>query len=351
MDTLIQNAEPVVPLIRKEQFSNKFQVPSDTYLGVAVNGFFENGGSRCYIIRAALSQHNPTDQVQEDSLAEAIKALASASLNDIDLIAVPDAVTLSNPEAIKRLQQSVIDYCSKQNCLAILDTFSPKQRDAETVVPPKSQIAERSYHAALYHPWIQVGVSPNKRFVPPCGHIAGIFARSDRTHGVFKAPANEEIRGAIGLETSISDTEQADLNAQGINCLRAFPGRSIRVWGARTLSSDHNWRYINVRRLFLTVKRWIDLNMTWAAFEPNTPQLWVRIQRELDVYLTQLWQAGGLKGETPEEAFYVKCDIETNPPESRENGNVITEIGLAPAAPAEFIIVQLTHHANATEMT
>jgi phage tail sheath protein FI len=167
---------------------------------------------------------------------------------------------------------------------------------------------------------------------------------------VFKAPANEEIRDAVNLEVLIDNSVQGELNTQGINCLRAFPGRGIRVWGARTLSRDSNWRYINVRRLFITIKRWIDLNMVWAAFEPNTPQLWVRIQRELSAYLTQLWRAGALKGETPEQAFYVKCDAETNPPEIREVGKVVTEIGFAPSSPAEFIFVRITHRATTTEL-
>ena len=168
---------------------------------------------------------------------------------------------------------------------------------------------------------------------------------------MFKAPANEEIRDAVNLEVLIDNSVQGELNSKGINCLRAFPGRGIRVWGARTLSSDSNWRYINVRRLSITIKRWIDLNMVWAAFEPNTPQLWVRIQRELSAYLTDLWQAGALKRETPEQAFYVKCDAETNPPENRERGQVVTEIGFAPSSPAEFIFVRITQRANTTELS
>ena len=192
--------------------------------------------------------------------------------------------------------------------------------------------------------------------MPPCGHVAGIYARSDARAGVFKAPANEEILGALDLGILANKVgggkgtdvpvvaDQEALNPQGVNCLRAFPGRGIRVWGARTLSRDPNWRYINVRRLFLTLQRWIDLNMNWVSFEPNTPVLWIRITREIGAYLTGLWAAGGLAGETAEQSFFVKCDDETNPPQARQAGQVITEVGLAPARPAEFIRVRVIHH-------
>jgi phage tail sheath protein FI len=125
--------------------------------------------------------------------------------------------------------------------------------------------------------------------------------------------------------------------------VRAFPGRAVRVWGARTLSRAPEWRYVNVRRLFLTVRRWIDARMGWAAFEPNTPRLWIRINRELTTYLTTLWRDGALAGASPAEAFYVKCDVETNPPDRRDVGQVVTEMGLAPSAPAEFVVVRVVH--------
>jgi hypothetical protein len=200
-------------------------------------------------------------------------------------------------------------------------------------------------NGALYFPWVQN--TSQGRFVPPCGYIAGVIARSDRTRGVFKAPANEEILSIFDLEVQVDDAIQGELNPIGINCLRAFPGRGIRVWGARTLSQDINWRYINVRRIFLTLSRWIDRNMLWATFETNSPFLWVRIQRELSDYLETLWQAGALKGQTIDQAFYVKCDAQTNPPELRDRGQVAIEVGLAPNAAAEFIIVRIVHHIDA----
>jgi phage tail sheath protein FI len=203
-------------------------------------------------------------------------------------------------------------------------------------------------NAALYHPWIRTSAS-GTQFVPPCGHVAGIIARTDAEVGVFKAPANADIQGAVDLDIDLDSDALALLNDAGVNCLRAFPGRGIRVWGARTLSTDPNWRYLNVRRLVLTVLRWIDLNMTWAAFEPNVPALWVRIQRELGTYLTQLWRAGALQGSV-NEAFFVHCDAELNPAAGREAGQVVTEIGLAPTVPAEFIVISVQHRAGTTEL-
>jgi phage tail sheath protein FI len=141
----------------------------------------------------------------------------------------------------------------------------------------------------------------------------------------------------------LTDALQAALNPIGVNAIRAFPGRGIRVWGARTLSSQAAWTYVSVRRIFLTAIRWIERNLGGVAFEPNDPQLWNRIGRELRVYFTALFRAGALQGRTPAEAFYVKCDAETNPPEVREAGRVVTEIGLAPASPNEFVVVRIIH--------
>jgi phage tail sheath protein FI len=161
--------------------------------------------------------------------------------------------------------------------------------------------------------------------------------------GVHKAPANEILEGVVDLEVNLTHDQQGPLNVRGINCLRAFPGRGIRIWGARTLSSDIFWRYVNVRRLFLTVGRWIERNMADVLFEPQSLGLWAHIVRDLSVYLEELFRRGALKGESPQEAFYVKCDAELNPPEVQAEGIVITEIGLAAAVPAEFIVVRLIH--------
>jgi hypothetical protein len=173
--------------------------------------------------------------------------------------------------------------------------------------------------------------------------MAGIYARSDSERGVHKAPANEIVRGALGLRYSVSRGEQDILNPKGINCIRDFSrrGRGIRVWGARTISSDASWRYINVRRLFIMIEESIDIGMQWAVFEPNDHKLWKKITRDVYSFLYRIWRTGALFGLTPEEAFYVKCDTETNPVETIDAGQVITEIGICPVKPAEFVIFRI----------
>jgi phage tail sheath protein FI len=323
---------------------NQLQGMPDKYLADAINGFFANGGSRCYVARVAAEQNGETLLTAWNT---ALKALAP--LGDLDLIALPDAVSLS-PQQTIQVQQAALKHCAEQgDRLAILDALpgstveSVKQQRRDIVQGQKDPI-----NGAIYFPWLK---NHQGRLIPPCGHIAGIVARSDRNRGVFKAPANEEIFDALDLQINIDAQIQDQLNPEGINCLRTFPGRGIRVWGARTLSRDPNWRYISTRRLFLTLGRWIDRNMQWATFEPNSPRLWVRIQRELSSYLEGLWREGALLGATPEQAFFVKCDAETNPPENREIGSVVTQIGLAANSPAEFIVVRLVHRPNAVDIS
>ncbi len=338
-------------LHRKEEFSARFNSRAESYLNESVTGFFENGGARCYVVRADPDASGG----RAEALETAIEALAP--VNDLDLLAVPDAMSLRlsggqpDVEALLHVQRFMLAHCAREgNRFAILDSL-PKDalpgNSVEGVLKQRESLTigqAEPVNGALYFPWLR---NLNGRFVPPCGHVGGIFARTDARVGVFKAPANEEVFGVMDLDANIDDAVQGQLNPEGVNCLRAFPRRGIRVWGARTLSRDLNWRYVNVRRLFLTLRRWIDLNMTWANFEPNEPRLWVRIQRELTTYLSKLLQEGALQGATPAEAFYVKCDSETNPPELREVGQVVTEIGLAPQSPAEFIVVRIIHRATA----
>jgi phage tail sheath protein FI len=178
-------------------------------------------------------------------------------------------------------------------------------------------------------------------FIPPSGHIAGVYARTDNERGVHKAPANEIVRGALGLKYNVSKGEQDILNPKGINCIRVMQGGGIRIWGARTLSSDPSWRYINVRRLFIMVETSIERATQWVVFEPNDHRLWKRVTRTIAAFLTLVWRQGALFGETPEKAFYVKCDEETNPPETIDVGQLIVEIGMAPVKPAEFVIFRI----------
>jgi phage tail sheath protein FI len=171
--------------------------------------------------------------------------------------------------------------------------------------------------------------------------MAGIWARTDESRGVWKAPANEVVLGALDVELKITSGEQSLLNPIGINCIRPFGVRGIRVWGARTLASDPSWRYLNVRRLFNMIETTILQGTQWVVFEPNDQALWQRVKRTIDAFLLGLWRDGALFGSTPEEAFYVKCDAETNPPESIDEGKLVVEVGVAPVKPAEFVIFRI----------
>jgi len=357
VESLTKSARPYVAIHRKEEFFDNFLAPAAGYLADAVEGFFNNGGVRCYVARAAACEGvDAQAQAMKDSLD------GLAAVNDLDLVAVPDAMTFNlstgdpgkdaadaaapNAAATLAVQLHALKHCAENlGRFAVLDSI--RASAPADVLRQRDQIglqAKEPVGGALYYPWLKTGAG---RLVPPCGHVAGIYARSDGNVGVHKAPANEEIYGVFDLETNVTASMQDGLNPQGVNCLRAFAGRGLRVWGARTLSRDESWRYVNVRRLFLTVCRWIDLNMPWASYEPNEPRLWVRIQRELGAYLRGLWTAGALVGQTPEQAFYVKCDAETNPPELREQGRAVTEIGIAPNSPAEFVVVRILHRAGA----
>ena len=246
---------------------------------------------------------------------------------------------------------AVIDHCREAgNRMAILDTprLPPLPRGAVKQVQNHAlnhcrQIAGDD--AALYFPWVCVKGGPPETggFVPPCGHVAGIFNRSDARIGVHKAPANELVEGVTELEYALDAAGQEPLNNAGINCLRIFGGRGVRVWGARTLSSRDVWRYVNVRRVMLTTGRWIEHNLRDVLFEPHTPKLWERITRDITAYLNELARRGALQSGPAGALFYVKCDAETNPPEQRETGVVVTEIGMVAAPPTEFIVIRLIH--------
>jgi phage tail sheath protein FI len=182
--------------------------------------------------------------------------------------------------------------------------------------------------------------------VPPSGHVAGLYARNDNERGVHKAPANDVLRGVVQVVSPVTKGEQDTLNPVGVNCIRPFTGRGIRVWGARTLSSDPAWRYINVRRLFSFVEKSIERGTQWVVFEPNDPDLWARVRRDVGAFLTGVWRSGALFGLSPDQAFFVKCDEELNPPDVRDRGQLIIEIGLAPVKPAEFVIFRLSQFAG-----
>jgi phage tail sheath protein FI len=204
-----------------------------------------------------------------------------------------------------------------------------------------------SRYATMYYPWLEVadpGSTGQLRtvLVPPSGHVAGIWARNDATRGVWKAPANEVVRGIMNVETKVTRGEQELLNPLGINVIRPFGTRGVRIWGARTLSSDPSWRYVNVRRLFNYIEQSIEQGTQWVVFEPNDLDLWQRVKRTISAFLMGLWRQGALVGATPEQAFFVKCDGENNPVESVDEGRLVVDVGIAPVKPAEFVIFRIS---------
>ena len=340
-----------VPLLHKSQFPGG----ASAYLGHAVNGFFDNGGSYCYVVALRTSATTPAATLAA-RLTSALNL--TTALTDVDLVAIPDAHALVDGTGVLeplviQVQKAMIEHCTAMGTrCAVLDALRGKSAQA-LIAGQLTQLQLPAFgpvNAALYSPWIRT-ISSGGMLVPPSGQICGIIARTDATAGVFTAPANVEVQDATDLEADLDRDSMAQLFDRGINCIRAFPARGIRVWGARTLSRDAEWRHLNVRRLVLTVLRWIDVNMTWAAFEPNVPALWARIERELTTYLTALWRDGALQGNSVAEAFFVRCDAELNPAAGRDAGEVVTQIALAPSVPAEFIVVTVRHRAGTTELT
>ncbi|MGH3925083.1 MAG: phage tail sheath family protein, partial [Pseudonocardiaceae bacterium] len=259
------------------------------------------------------------------------------AVDEITMVCVPDLMAAYQQEhidleGVKAVQLGMISHCELMgDRVAILDP--PPGLNAQKIKDWRMEVAGYdSKYATLYYPWVKVldPSSGQSIFVPPSGHMAGIWGRNDDTRGVHKAPANEIVRGAITLELQLTKNEHDLLNPLGINCIRAFPGRGIRVWGARTLSSDPAWRYFNVRRLFNYLEESILSGTQWVVFEPNDQALWAKIRRTIASFLVMEWRKGALFGLTPDEAFYVKCDDETNPAEGIDAGQVVCEIGVAP---------------------
>ena len=273
------------------------------------------------------------------------------AVDDVTMIALPDLMRayqdgLIDMGGVIAVQKSVLAHCARmEDRVAILDT--PPNLDATGVDDWKSKTANLisdGGYGALYYPWIKVDdpASGQQIFIPPSGHIAGVWARTDNRRGVHKAPANEEVMLALDLQHHLTHTEVGTLNVHSINCVRAFPGRGIRIWGGRSLAeAASEWRYLNVRRLFNFVKESIGQGTQWVVFEPNDQNLWATVRRDITAFLTRVWGAGALFGATAGEAFYVKCDAETNPPEVIDAGMMVCEIGIAPVKPAEFVIFHI----------
>ena len=252
--------------------------------------------------------------------------------DDISLVCVP------NENDTTGLTDAIVAHCENKG-----DRFAVLQAPQVAGAVSDMETPVDSSYAGYYYPWIEVSDPHTNRqkLVPPGGHVAGIIARSDATHGVHAAPANEPVRGAVSLQHEITKDEQDILNPKGINCLRSFQGRGIQLWGARTTSSDPSWKYINVRRLFLYVEQSIEEGTEWAVFESNDKDLWARVRQSVENFLTTVWRDGGLQGSTADEAFYVKCGEETMTQDDIDNGRLIVEIGISPVKPAEFVVFRI----------
>ena len=243
---------------------------------------------------------------------------------------------------IPDVQAALIGFCeNKKSCFAILDV--PVELKKTNDVANFRDMYDSTY-AAMYHPWLEMYDAGAKRsaYFPPSGAMAGIYARTDTERGVHKAPANEVVRGCTGLSCAYNEGEQDILNPIGVNLIRAFTGRGIRVWGARTISSNGLWKYLNVRRLFIYVEESIKANTNWVVFEPNSTTLWNRVTRTIETFLATCWRDGALAGSSPSEAFFVECGPTTMTQDDIDNGRLICQIGIAPVKPAEFVIFRIT---------
>ena len=323
----------------KKNFGDFSTDPHHRYLAQAVYGFFNNGGSRCYVMRVA----------QEADVQTFLPKFEA--IDEIAIVAAPGLA--GNDTVGQATRQALVTHCKikTQNRFAIFDTTDPMDQtpvpDLTTLDPHSStnKLPPVSDFAGFYFPWIQVldPIAKSAVNVPPAGHLAGIYARVDTQRGVHKAPANEPVMGALDVTFAVSKPQQDGLNPQGVNCIRNLNG-NITVWGARTLGGDANadLKYINVRRTLLFLRKSIDEGTQWVVFEPNDPSLWQKIIRNVSAFLRTVWRSGALFGDTEAQAFYVKCDAETNPPELRDLGQVVTEVGVAIVRPAEFVIFRIS---------
>jgi hypothetical protein len=347
-----------------------------THLAAAVFGFFQNGGRLCYVVNTGRTEGPVPGDLGSGQGLDA--------LSDVDGISIVAAPGFHDPVSLDRL----LSHCEgrmERDRVAVLDgpplvddvnqlttvgqvsrpPPPPGERPDRPEGPDPTDAADRptpaGYRArdsqngfgAQYGPWL---VAPDPLGdglieVPPSGHVAGVWARVDAERGVHKAPANAVLRGVSGFTQTITAAEQAILNPAGLNVLRHFSDRGNVVWGARTVSTDPTWRYLNVRRLFCMIEGSLLVSTRWIVFEPNDKTLWEGVRRDVTAFLTRQWRNGALFGRSPEEAFYVKCDDETNPPDVRTAGRVVVEIGIAPVHPAEFVVFRLCQHEDGPEVS
>lgn len=353
------------------QFVREFvgQEKRGTVLSTAVYGFFQNGGSRCFVV-------NTADDAPVGGSASGGGLQALEAEDEVAIVAAPGRSDAASFDAL-------LTHCENlKDRVAILD--GPLQADVEALTrvataahgktPEPATSAEgngkgksskepepQAYrprasdggYGAFYFPGITTRdpITADLVDVPASGHVAGIWARSDAQRGVHKAPANEVVRGALNVTQRLTFGDQGVLNPVGVNCIRYFPREGIRVWGARTIAdASSEWRYLSVRRLFNMIEESIAEATRWIVFEPNDRTLWKSIRRDVGAFLMRVWRDGALMGRTPEEAFFVKCDEETNPQDVIDAGMVVAIIGLAPVKPAEFVIFRISQHSAGAEI-
>lgn len=319
------------------------QAPFKSFLGTgeddaAVVTISFTGGSN-----GSVASITAADFIGTDNGAGKRTGIQSFLDNDVVSIMAIPGVTDPN------VQLMLVAHCENlASRFAVLDIPRDSRKVADVIA--HRDIFDSNY-AALYHPWLTIFDSLDKKniAIPPSGSMLGIYARSDNTKGVHKAPANEVVRACVGLDCQFNKGEQDILNPKGVNLIRSFPGQGIRVWGARTATSNASWKYINVRRLFIFIEESIKANTNWAVFEPNDEVLWVRVQRTISVFLTGLWRNGSLAGSSPEEAFFVNIGRNTMSQDDIDNGRLICVIGVAPVKPAEFVIFRISQKTSESE--
>jgi phage tail sheath protein FI len=288
------------------------------------------------------------DESDPDDLARSASGLfALREVEDIAIVLAPDTMQFDDVDNRRVAVGHLITHCEQLRYrMAIVDP--PADSSISEVREFRSKFDTK--YAALYYPWLEIldptavpdpGAPPPKLMVPPSGFVAGIYARNDIERGVYKAPANEVIRGITRFQTNVTFDRQSVLNPEGVNALRFFEGRASRVWGARTMSSDPEWKYVNVRRLFIYLEHSIDRSTQWAVFEPNNERLWSSIRQSIEDFLLVTWRSGALMGNRPEEAYFVRCDRTTMTQNDLDNGRLICLIGVAPTYPAEFVIFRI----------
>lgn len=319
-----------------------------TNLAHAVYGFFLNGGSRCWVV----------DVGKEGTTEDGLKKLAE--IDEVAIVAAPGKTTKEDYTAVR-------EHCETlQDRVGILDPpqdVNSSEAIENWIENGVEQFKSERGFVTMYLPWVKIGdpqpgvdpetgrqIRARSIAVPPSGHVAGVWARNDAERGVQKAPANEVLRGVVGLDYLMTDQDNGLLNNAGMNAIRSFRNSGYVIWGARTLAKADEWRYVNVRRLINMIVESISEGTRWVAFESKDDALWTVIRRDVMTFLSNFWRSGALVGTTPDEAFFVKCDAENNPPDSIREGRVIIDIGIASMLPAEFMIFRITQYETGTDV-